>query len=174
MSDLEASSSDCPSSNQDWGRGSSQEFQQNSSQSLQCSSNQEFQQNSHQNFQRSTNHTFPGKMQSKRKCSSSRSPEKRARFDRTHQILAKSGLLDITEKTALLLKSNQQANLELQQLKVEIKEFTKSVLSNPENRGKSLQSTDIFLSNPLSKSDSNTERSSISRQVSVIKQHSSN
>jgi hypothetical protein len=31
-------------------------------------------------------------------------PEKKARFERTQDILAKSGLLDITKKTAILIK----------------------------------------------------------------------
>ena len=35
-------------------------------------------------------------------------PEKRAKFERTADMLAKSGLLDITMKTAELLRSNQQ------------------------------------------------------------------
>ena len=61
-------------------------------------------------------------------------PEKRARFERTADILAKSGLLDITMKTADLIRKNQQAQSELVQLKAEIEQFTKSVLANPENQ----------------------------------------
>ena len=49
-------------------------------------------------------------------------------------MLAKSGLLDITMKTADLIRSNQQAQNELIQLKTEIEQFTKSVLANPENQ----------------------------------------
>jgi hypothetical protein len=49
-------------------------------------------------------------------------------------MLAKSGLLDITMKTADLIRSNQQAQNELIQLKAEIEQFTKSVLANPENQ----------------------------------------
>ena len=63
-----------------------------------------------------------------------RAPEKRARFERTADILAKSGLLDITMKTADLIRKNQQAQSELVQLKAEIEQFTKSVLANPENQ----------------------------------------
>ena len=61
-------------------------------------------------------------------------PEKRARFERTADMLAKSGLLDITMKTAELIRSNQQAKNELMKLKVEIDEFVQKVLSNPENQ----------------------------------------
>ena len=49
-------------------------------------------------------------------------------------MLAKSGLLDITMKTAELIRSNQQAKNELIKLKVEIDEFVQKVLSNPENQ----------------------------------------
>ena len=42
-------------------------------------------------------------------------------------MLARSGLLDITMKTAELLRSNTQARQELVQLKLEIDEFTRSV-----------------------------------------------
>ena len=41
--------------------------------------------------------------------------------------MARSGLLDITMKTAELLRSNTQARQELVQLKLEIDEFTRSV-----------------------------------------------
>ena len=40
------------------------------------------------------------------------------RFERTADMLAKSGLLEITMKTADLIRSNQQAQRELEQLKV--------------------------------------------------------
>ena len=40
------------------------------------------------------------------------------RFERTADMLAKSGLLEITIKTADLLRSNQQAQRELDALKV--------------------------------------------------------
>ena len=49
-------------------------------------------------------------------------------------MLAKSGLLDITMKTAELIRSNQQAKNELMKLKVEIDEFVQKVLANPENQ----------------------------------------
>ena len=61
-------------------------------------------------------------------------PEKRARFERTADMLAKSGLLDITMKTAELIRSNQQAKNELMQLKLEIDQFVQKVLANPENQ----------------------------------------
>ena len=94
-------------------------------------------------------------------------PEKRAKFERTADMLAKSGLLDITMKTAELLRSNQQARQELVQLKLEIDEFTRwaaegvnndtndmnrSVLANPENQSGSLRpaARNVFTSNPLS------------------------
>ena len=49
-------------------------------------------------------------------------------------MLAKSGLLDITMKTAELIRSNQQARNELMKLKVEIDDFVQKVLANPENQ----------------------------------------
>ena len=52
-------------------------------------------------------------------------------------MLAKSGLLDITMKTAELIRSNQQAKNELMQLKAEIDQFVQNVLANPENQVKS-------------------------------------
>ena len=61
-------------------------------------------------------------------------PEKRVRFERTADMLAKSGLLDITMKTAELLRSNQQARQDLVTLKQEIDQFMESVLANPENQ----------------------------------------
>ena len=61
-------------------------------------------------------------------------PEKRVRFERTADMLAKSGLLDITMKTAELLRSNQQARQDLVSLKQEIDQFMESVLANPENQ----------------------------------------
>ena len=51
-------------------------------------------------------------------------------------MLAKSGLLDITMKTAELLRSNQQAREDLVSLKCEIDQFMQSVLANPENQVK--------------------------------------
>ena len=53
-------------------------------------------------------------------------------------MLAKSGLLDITMKTAELLRSNQQAREDLVSLKSEIDQFMQSVLANPENQVKIL------------------------------------
>jgi hypothetical protein len=96
-------------------------------------------------------------------------PEKRARFERTADILAKSGLLDITMKTADLIRKNQQAQSELVQLKAEIEQFTKSVISNPENQEKSRSNAvNVFLTNPL-----NFEEIPASPKVSVIKMLSS-
>ena len=62
-------------------------------------------------------------------------PEKRARYERTLNVLNRSGLLDITMKTAELMKQNNQLNKELQQLRSDTEMFVASVLSNPENRG---------------------------------------
>ncbi|XP_023319915.1 uncharacterized protein LOC111695017 [Eurytemora carolleeae] len=95
-------------------------------------------------------------------------PEKRARFERTQDILEKSGLLEITKNTALLIKSNQQAHIELQQLNQEVQEFVRSVLSNPENNGSTNQARNSFLLNPLDQPGT-----SPSPQISVIKQHQS-
>jgi len=97
-------------------------------------------------------------------------PEKRARFERTADMLARSGLLDITMKTAELLRSNQQARQELVQLKQEIDEFTRSVLSNPENQSGSLRpaARNLFTANPLS----GDLEIPASPKVSVIKSHS--
>lgn len=97
-------------------------------------------------------------------------PEKRARFERTADMLARSGLLDITMKTAELLRSNQQARQELVQLKQEIDEFTRSVLANPENQSGSLRpaARTLFTANPLS----GDLEIPASPKVSVIKSHS--
>lgn len=95
-------------------------------------------------------------------------PEKRAKFERTADMLAKSGLLDITMKTAELLRSNQQARQDLVQLKVEIDEFMESVLANPENQDPTLHpARNMFATNPL-----NLEDVPESPKVSVIKSHS--
>jgi len=77
------------------------------------------------------------------------SPEKRARFERTQYILAKSGLLEITKKTALLIKANQDAQEELIELRREVGEFVRSVLNNPDNQNRTKQATNAFLMNPL-------------------------
>jgi len=77
------------------------------------------------------------------------SPEKRARFETTKYILAKSGLLEITKETALLMKENQDAQEELMELKNEISMFIQSVLDNPANQNRSKQATNAFLMNPL-------------------------
>ena len=83
-------------------------------------------------------------------------------------MLAKSGLLDITMKTAELIRSNQQAKNELMKLKVEIDEFVQKVLANPENQQQQLQiARTQFLTNPLQ-----VEEVPASPKVSVIKSHS--
>jgi len=95
-------------------------------------------------------------------------PEKRARFERTADMLARSGLLDITMKTAELLRSNQQARQDLVNLKMEINQFMESVLSNPENQDPNLRfARNTFSANPL-----NMEEIPESPKVSVIKSHS--
>ena len=111
-------------------------------------------------------------------------------------MLAKSGLLEITMKTADLIRSNQQAQRELEQLKVfftflfgervffahcttsvhpflllenflfqvEVDEFTKSVLSNPENQDMARrQERQKFIANPLAVIDQ--EVGEISREI---------
>jgi len=100
-------------------------------------------------------------------------PEKRRRFERTQDILAKSGLLDITKKTALLIKSNQQAQQELQVLRQEIHAFVQSVLANPLNRDKTPKALNDFLNNPLNNQATVEEIQVPSPKVSVIKQHPS-
>eukprot|EP00090_Calanus_glacialis_P001067 TRINITY_DN10761_c0_g1_i1.p1 TRINITY_DN10761_c0_g1~~TRINITY_DN10761_c0_g1_i1.p1 ORF type:complete len:143 (-),score=36.02 TRINITY_DN10761_c0_g1_i1:123-551(-) len=115
------------------------------------------------------NQFFPIKNEKKHKHSDHNklfpAPEKRARFERTADMLAKSGLLDITMKTADLIRSNQQAQNELIQLKAEIEQFTKSVLANPENQEKSRSNArGVFSANPL-----NMEEVPASPKVSVIK-----
>lgn len=71
-------------------------------------------------------------------------------------ILSKSGLLEITMKTAELMRQNQQLNKELKQLKKETQDFVQSVLSNPENaklkelsKSPSNDATMIFVSSSL-------------------------
>lgn len=99
-------------------------------------------------------------------------PEKRARFERTQDILAKSGLLEITKKTALLIKSNQQAQLELQQLRAEVQELVQSVLASPANQNKSQRIVNEFINNPLDH-PIGQDAVSASTKVSVIRQHNS-
>jgi len=94
-------------------------------------------------------------------------PEKRARFERTADMLAKSGLLDITMKTAELIRSNQQAQQELVQLRAEVEQFTKSVLANPENQDARLAGArTVFAAHPLS---ADSRPPPASPKVSVIK-----
>ncbi len=61
-------------------------------------------------------------------------PNRRARFTRTADILARSGLLDITMRTAELIRKNQHLNTQLIQLRKDADDFVRSVLSNPENK----------------------------------------
>ena len=110
-------------------------------------------------------------------------PEKRARFERTADILARTGMLEVTVKTADLMQRNQQAQNELIQLKAEVEQFVQSVLANPENQvfasvmfmlciktcdllqDKSrANARSVFLANPL-----NTDEIPASPKVSVIK-----
>ena len=95
-------------------------------------------------------------------------PEKRARFERTADMLAKSGLLEITMKTAELLRSNQEARQDLLNLKQDIDQFVQSVLANPENQHPSLNnSRNMFSGNPL-----NLDEVPPSPKVSVIRSRS--
>ncbi|XP_042211537.1 CLOCK-interacting pacemaker-like [Homarus americanus] len=59
---------------------------------------------------------------------------RRRRFLRTAQVLRQSGLLNITMKTAELLRKNQVLQREIENLQRETRTFVLSVLSNPENR----------------------------------------
>lgn len=59
---------------------------------------------------------------------------RRRRFMRTAEALRQSGLLDITLKTAELLRKNQALQQEIETLQKETRSFVLSVLSNPENR----------------------------------------
>jgi len=63
-------------------------------------------------------------------------------------------------KTADLIRSNQQAQRELDQLKVEVDEFTKSVLANPENQDMARQQErQKFIANPLTAIDQEVRKS---------------
>ncbi|XP_066989556.1 uncharacterized protein Cipc isoform X2 [Macrobrachium rosenbergii] len=59
---------------------------------------------------------------------------RRKRFLRTAEALRHSGLLDITMKTAQLLRKNQELQKEIENLQKETRSFVLSVLTNPENR----------------------------------------
>lgn len=50
------------------------------------------------------------------------------------QALRQSGLLDVTMKTAELLRKNHDLQREIEDLQRQTKNFVLSVLSNPENR----------------------------------------
>lgn len=56
------------------------------------------------------------------------------RYKRTQEALQSSGLLDVTMKTAELIKRNRQLQKDIQDFKKETVEFLKSVLRNPENK----------------------------------------
>lgn len=58
---------------------------------------------------------------------------KAKRYNRTAEALKVSGLMDITMKTAELLKKNKQLQSELDVLKKDSREFLQTVLENPEN-----------------------------------------
>lgn len=55
------------------------------------------------------------------------------RYNKTAEALKMSGLMDITMKTADLLKKNKQLEKEIDLLKKDSKDFFQSVLDNPEN-----------------------------------------
>lgn len=55
------------------------------------------------------------------------------RYNKTAEALKMSGLMDITMKTADLLKKNKQLEIEIDLLKKDSKDFLQSVLDNPEN-----------------------------------------
>ncbi|XP_064623674.1 uncharacterized protein LOC135485508 [Lineus longissimus] len=59
--------------------------------------------------------------------------DQRARFLRTAQALKDSGLIGVTVHLAKILKENEDAQGELQQLKEETRNFLIDVLNNPEN-----------------------------------------
>lgn len=56
------------------------------------------------------------------------------RYKRTQEALQSSGLLDVTMKTAELIKRNRQLQKDIQDFKKETVEFLKSVMRNPENK----------------------------------------
>ncbi|XP_062588963.1 uncharacterized protein LOC134250627 isoform X1 [Saccostrea cucullata] len=55
------------------------------------------------------------------------------RYKRTQEALQSSGLLDVTMKTAELMKRNRQLQKDIRDFKQETVEFLKTVLQNPEN-----------------------------------------
>ncbi|XP_061192160.1 uncharacterized protein LOC133200352 isoform X2 [Saccostrea echinata] len=55
------------------------------------------------------------------------------RYKRTQEALQSSGLLDVTMKTAELIKRNRQLQKDIRDFKQETVEFLKTVLQNPEN-----------------------------------------
>ncbi|KAK3595494.1 hypothetical protein CHS0354_021591, partial [Potamilus streckersoni] len=63
----------------------------------------------------------------------SSSIEKKNRYDKTAAALQQSGLMDITIKTAELLRQSAALQKELHKLKHETSLFLQSVLNNPEN-----------------------------------------
>lgn len=58
---------------------------------------------------------------------------KAKRYNKTAEALKMSGLMDITMKTAELLKKNKELQKEMDKLKRDSKEFLQTVLDNPEN-----------------------------------------
>lgn len=58
---------------------------------------------------------------------------KAKRYNKTAEALKMSGLMDITMKTADLLKKNKQLQTEMDNLKKDSSSFLQSVLENPEN-----------------------------------------
>ncbi|XP_029642960.1 uncharacterized protein LOC115217409 [Octopus sinensis] len=66
--------------------------------------------------------------------SSSGPSDKRMRFLRTASALQRSGLMDITMKTADILKQNRIVNKEIERLHQDTLKFLHSVINNPENK----------------------------------------
>ena len=62
------------------------------------------------------------------------SSQRKRRFERTKDALEQSGLLEITMKTAELIKSNRTLDSDISELKKSSQEFLRSVLNNPQNR----------------------------------------
>ncbi|GAB1601319.1 uncharacterized protein LOC115217409 [Argonauta hians] len=66
--------------------------------------------------------------------SNSGSSDKRMRFLRTASALQRSGLMNITMKTADVLKQNRILNKEIERLHQDTLKFLHSVINNPENK----------------------------------------
>ena len=62
------------------------------------------------------------------------STDKKMRFLRTASALQRSGLMEITIKTADILKQNRVVNKEIERLHQDTLKFLQSVIKNPENK----------------------------------------